>query len=507
VAGELPPGTEIAGFRIERTLGRGRAAAVYEATQIDLDRRVALKLFDRDSRLGARLRTLRWPEHARIVRMYAAGTSEYGDFLALQLVRGSTIAEMLDAGGLKQGVAAGLLEDVGAVLDTAHRAGYVHGAVQARNVFVDRDGRALLSDFGLGKSGADVETDRADFAALAHDSGGRTLPEPLPASAIEIVRAAFPRRKGWKLALPAAGALLAIAAIVTAAVLAHGGSSEQAPPPVLAGAVALGSDLPATGVRSVDCMGSPPSGASEACTVVQATLDGRAVVPQRSGVIRRWSVRGARGDIALEVLRRRGKKFFMVARTQYATLEDAGLHVLPAYLPVQPGDLVGLQVTPGAIVGIRDGDREAATARWFGPLVYEARPAERSAGTGFDHEVLLRVEYAPGVSWRPPGQLTGRAAERAPSGRVSSRLVLDPGPPLSFVVARVGGRVAVDLLTRWRRLVRLGVPDANAGGKLASVEVVSIRLGRPIVRLSWQNPDVLVVHEYVAGRRTLTPLS
>jgi hypothetical protein len=51
------------------------------------------------------------------------------------------------------------------------------------------------------------------------------------------------------------------------------------------------------------------------------------------------------------------------------------------------------------------------------------------------------------------------------------------------------------------------VPDANAGGKLASVEIVSIRLARPIVRLSWRNPDALVVHEYVAGRRTLTPLS
>jgi hypothetical protein len=112
------------------------------------------------------------------------------------------------------------------------------------------------------------------------------------------------------------------------------------------------------------------------------------------------------------------------------------------------------------------------------------------------------------VSWKPPGELTGRAAEGAPSGRVGSRLVLDPGPPLATVeVVRVRGRVVVDLLTGRRRLVRLGVPDANAGGKLASVEIVSIRLARPIVRLSWRNPDALVVHEYVAGRRTLTPLS
>jgi hypothetical protein len=505
-AWELPPGTEIAGFRIEHTLGRGRAAVVYEATQVDLDRRVALKMFDPDSALGPRLRTLRWPEHVHVVRMYAAGSSEHGDFLALQLVRGSTLAERLDAGRLTRRVARAVLEDAGAALDEAHRAGYVHGAVAASNVFVDRDDRGLVSDFGLVESGADTETDGAAFAALARVCGGRALPEPLPSSAEEIARAAFPRRRRWRMALPAAFALLAIAG-VAATVLARG-ASEEDPPPVLARAVALGSELPASGVRSVDCAGSQPSGASEACTVVQTKLGNRAVVPRRSGVIRRWAVRGARGDIALEVLRRRGKSFFMVARTQYAHVEDTGLHVLPANLPVRSSDLVGLDVTPGATVGIRDSDREAATARWFGPLVYGVRPAERGAGTGFDHEVLLRVEYAPGVSWKPPGELTGRAAEGAPSGRVGSRLVLDPGPPLATLeVVRVRGRVVVDLLTGRRRLVRLGVPDANAGGKLASVEIVSIRLARPIVRLSWRNPDALVVHEYVAGRRTLTPLS
>ena len=46
----LAAGAEIAGFRIERLLGQGSAAVVYEATQIELDRRVALKVFEPGTR-------------------------------------------------------------------------------------------------------------------------------------------------------------------------------------------------------------------------------------------------------------------------------------------------------------------------------------------------------------------------------------------------------------------------------------------------------------------------
>lgn len=488
-------------------LGRGSHTVVYEATQVDLERRVALKLFDADSPAVARLRALRWPERADVVRMYAAGTSEHGDFLALQLVRGSTLAELLDAGRLGPGAARGLLRDAGAALDASHRAGYVHGDLDAGNVFVDRDGRALLSDFGLGDPAADAGSDRAAFAALAHACGGRRLREPLPATAAEIARAAFPRRSR-RVAVALAGVLALVVVASVATVVLTRGAPEPAPPPVLVGATALGSELPASGVRSVDCTGSPPSGASEECTVVQTTLGAQAVAPRRDGVVRRWAVRGATGDVALEIIRRRGPRFLMVARTQYAHLADAGLHVLAAYLPVHSGDLVGLEVTPGATVGVRDDDRGATTARWFGPLVYDVRPVDRGSGTGFDHELLLRVEYVPGQKWSPVGRLTGRAAEEAPAGRVAARYVLQLGPnPLRFVVVRVGDRVAADLVTGFRRLARLDVTDADVEGRVASIETSEFRLGNPIVRLSWQNPGALVVHEYVVGPRTLTPLS
>ena len=87
-------GTEIAGFRVENVLGRGHATVVYEATQVDLDRRVALKLLPSDPTLGERLRHLRWPEHPNVVSLYAAGVSEHGGFLAMQLVHGRRLAEL-----------------------------------------------------------------------------------------------------------------------------------------------------------------------------------------------------------------------------------------------------------------------------------------------------------------------------------------------------------------------------------------------------------------------------
>jgi hypothetical protein len=76
-----------------------------------------------------------------------------------------------------------------------------------------------------------------------------------------------------------------------------------------------------------------------------------------------------------------------------------------------------------------------------------------------------------------------------------------------LVVARVGDTVAVDLTRGDHRLVRLTLTGADVRGKLEALDFLRVQLGRTLVRVSWQNPDALVVHEYVAGRGTLRPLS
>jgi hypothetical protein len=224
-------------------------------------------------------------------------------------------------------------------------------------------------------------------------------------------------------------------------------------------------------------------------------------------VIRRWVVRGARGQLALAVLRPRGRKFFMVARTPYVDIRTDGVRDLPANLPVQPGDLVGLTVTPGAAVGIRR-TAGARTDRWFGPLRYTTRTPEKGPGTGFDHELLLRVEYVPGADWRLPGALVGADAASATPGRPAGRYILRRGAkPAALVVVRVGGEVFADLVVGGRRLVRLPVESARGDGELRAIEYVAARFGLQIVRVSWRNQHSSVVHEYAVDVGSLSLLS
>ena len=496
---------DVPGFRLEREIGRGATSVVFEATQLSLDRRVALKLIQKGPGIAQRIGRLRWPEHRHVVSLYAAGPCRSGHFVAMQLVRGSSLTErQLDRVRTLQ-----VLSDVAEAIDDAHRAGVVHGSVGARSVLVDGDGRGYLSDFGLGFKDATPASDRADFAALVRERTGRQ-PDASQSSAAAIVRSAastLPRgaQPRWR-----RGVILAAAALAAAAAgLVVGSAGGPAPaPPVLSGATALGSALAAGGIESVDCSGRPPSGASQPCTVVQTQLGGLPMTPGSSGVIRRWAVSGARGELALQVLRRRGDDFYLVARTQYLLVPDTGAHLLAANLPVRAGDLVGLAVAPGAAVGVRDGVRGAATARRFGPPDVYAQRFERGAGIGSDQELLLRVEYVPGATWRPPGLLTGRAAAGAPSGRALDSVDLQPARASDATIAAVavGGRIAVDLLAAGGRVARLPVADADPAGTLSSLSTTRVRLGQTIVRLAWRNPDGLVSHEYAADARSLTPL-
>jgi serine/threonine protein kinase len=302
---------EVAGFRLEGEVGRGSRAIVYEAIQVNLGRRVALKLLPEDDE-SAGVRPHDWPEHPRVVSLYATGPWEQGRFVAMQLVRGPSLAELRETGELGPGRWLELLADVAAAIDAAHRAGIAHGGVTARNVLVDDDGHALLSDFGLAGDEATVAGDRADFAALVRECVGDRLPpppDPPPPEAAELVRAvreALPAPRRRRRHAVAAAGLLGLAAAATVVALLLAGSDAERVPPLERGAAVLGSGLASGGVSSVDCTGQTPGGGSQACTIVQTRLPGRRLVPSAPGAIRRWVVRGARGELALQVVRRRG---------------------------------------------------------------------------------------------------------------------------------------------------------------------------------------------------------
>jgi serine/threonine-protein kinase len=154
---DLAPGTEFGGCRIDGVAGRGGMGVVYSATELRLQRKVAVKLiaanhaadmefrdrFERESRLAASI------DHPNIVPIYGAGEQDGRPYLVMRLVRGTDLQEELGAGGrLTTERVAIIISQVAAALDAAHAAGLVHRDVKPANVLIDKD-HVYLTDFGL----------------------------------------------------------------------------------------------------------------------------------------------------------------------------------------------------------------------------------------------------------------------------------------------------------------------------------------------------------------------
>jgi serine/threonine-protein kinase len=131
---------------------------VYRATQLDLDRQVALKVFDEGylTRGGALERFRREAiaagrlEHPRIVPVYDAGEIDGRAFMSMRFVPGDSLAERIARGGpLPPAEAVAVLSDIAAALDFAHARGTIHRDVKPANILLDPDGTSYLGDFGL----------------------------------------------------------------------------------------------------------------------------------------------------------------------------------------------------------------------------------------------------------------------------------------------------------------------------------------------------------------------
>jgi serine/threonine protein kinase len=160
----IPPGTELAGYRIDRFLAQGGMGEVYEATQMSLERRVALKLIASDlsaepefrERFRREARAAAAIDHPNILPVYETGELPGGRlFLALRFVNGQDLSTYIrDNGPLDVQLAMDLLTQLAAAIDAAHAAGLIHRDVKPENVMLEaRDGgiRAYLTDFGLAK--------------------------------------------------------------------------------------------------------------------------------------------------------------------------------------------------------------------------------------------------------------------------------------------------------------------------------------------------------------------
>jgi serine/threonine-protein kinase len=160
----VTPGEQIAGYRLERLLGRGGMGEVYLATHESLGRKVALKLLPVElgskehfrQRFLAESRQAASLDHPHIVPIYEAGEAAGRLFIAMRYVEGSDLGSLIERDGpLDPGRALGLLRGIADALDAAHDRGLVHRDVKPGNILVALAARggehAYLADFGLVK--------------------------------------------------------------------------------------------------------------------------------------------------------------------------------------------------------------------------------------------------------------------------------------------------------------------------------------------------------------------
>ncbi len=157
-------GEMLGDFTLGREVGRGGMGIVYEARQASLDRRVALKVLAHDvatsptqlARFRREARTLARLDHPHIVRVLDVGQHAGRHWLAMEFIDGESLDHQLtrlrDAGGHSGASRRALVETMAKIADAlqhVHDAGILHRDVKPSNVLLHRDGRALLSDFGL----------------------------------------------------------------------------------------------------------------------------------------------------------------------------------------------------------------------------------------------------------------------------------------------------------------------------------------------------------------------
>jgi serine/threonine protein kinase len=155
----LRAGDVIGGFRIDDVIGIGGMAIVYRAEQVSLGRPVALKVLsnkltrdevfrERFRREGTHAAAL---EHPNIVPVYDSGEQDGLLYLAMRLVEGTNLAELIQTRGLTADQTIEILRPIASALDTAHAAGLIHRDVKPQNILITAQNHPYLADFGVAK--------------------------------------------------------------------------------------------------------------------------------------------------------------------------------------------------------------------------------------------------------------------------------------------------------------------------------------------------------------------
>ena len=179
-----PPGTVIGNYRLGTRIGAGGMGVVYQAQDLHLDRRVAVKILPLRSDVDAAEKVRRFQREARsasalnhpnIVSILDAGADQGFYYIAMEFVEGKTLRELAatpSAAQLDSKMTSDVVAQIASALGAAHEAGFVHRDIKPENIMMRSDGLVKVLDFGLAKlregsqddNGADNLTRPGTFA-------------------------------------------------------------------------------------------------------------------------------------------------------------------------------------------------------------------------------------------------------------------------------------------------------------------------------------------------------
>ena len=153
---ELTLGQSFAGrYRIERFLGRGSMGTVYAAHDTAVDEPIALKLLalprtESIERFGREVRLARRVTHRNTARTFDLGEHEGVHFITMELVDGDSLRVLLaQRGRLEAREVMDIGQQLALGLHAAHEVGVIHRDLKPANALIERNGRVVITDFGV----------------------------------------------------------------------------------------------------------------------------------------------------------------------------------------------------------------------------------------------------------------------------------------------------------------------------------------------------------------------